>query len=143
MVTNSISTSLKQRNQVLHLGLHQLNPPSQWQVHETMEILGRAAMCAQKDKGTQTQACMNGETMNYSFLSLKCSPPLMHRRGSIYIPSIGNEGSSQSISKNMEGQESSYSGLIEENSKNFCFYAHFPMYTGYSGASYVYTRVLA
>ena len=81
--------------------------------------------------------------MNYSFLSLKCSPPLMHIRGSIYSPSIGNEGLIQIISKNMEGQESSYSGLIEENSKSFCFYAHFPMYGGYNGATCVYTWVLA
>ena len=68
-----------------------------------MASLGRATMCAQKDKGMQTQACMNGATMNYSFLSLKFSPPLMHPRGSIYSPSIGNEGSSWSVSMHMEG----------------------------------------
>ena len=33
-----------------------LNPPSQWQTCKAMEILGRATMCAQKDKGMQTQA---------------------------------------------------------------------------------------
>ena len=35
-----------------------------------MTSLGRAAMCAQKDKGTQTQAYENEATMNYSFLAL-------------------------------------------------------------------------
>ena len=30
--------------------------------------------------------------MNYSFLALKCSPPSIHPRGSIYSPSIGNKG---------------------------------------------------
>ena len=59
-----------------------------------MESLGRATMCAQKDKGMQTQACMNGATIHYSFLALIGSPPLMNPRGSIYSPSIGNEGSS-------------------------------------------------
>ena len=70
--------------------------------------------------------------MNYSFLSLQNSLPSMHPRDSIYSPPIENEGSSWSISRNMEGQESSYSELIEENSKSFCFYAHFPMYAGIS-----------
>ena len=59
--------------------------------------------------------------MNYSFLSIQRYPPLMHPKGSIYIPSIENEGSSQIISSHMEGQESSYSGLIEENSKRIIF----------------------
>ena len=68
--------------------------------------------------------------MNYSFLYPQCYPPPMHLRGSIYSPLIGNEGLSQSISRHMEGQESSYSRLIEENSKSFCFYAHFSMYMG-------------
>ena len=82
-----------------------------------MEILGRETMCYQKYKGMQTQTCMDEETMKYSFLALKCSPPPMHPRGSIHIPSIGNEGSIHSISRHMKGQESSYSGLIEENYK--------------------------
>ena len=69
-----------------------------------MESLGRAAMCAQKDKGMQTQECMNGETIYYSFFSLIRSPPLMHLRGTIYNPSMGSEGSIQSISRYMEGQ---------------------------------------
>ena len=68
--------------------------------------------------------------MNYRFLALQCSPPLMHPRGSIYCPSIGNEGSSRSVSRHMEGQESSYSGLIEENSKSFLFLCTFPNVCG-------------
>ena len=62
--------------------------------------------------------------MNYSFLALKCSPPSMHPRGSKYIPSIGSEGSSRSISRHMEGQESSYSRLIEEKSFLFFVFMH-------------------
>ena len=94
-------------------------PPLQSSI--SMASLGRASIAAQKDKGTQTQACMNGAQIHYSFLSLISSPPLMHPRGSIYSPSIGSEGSSQSVSKHMEGQRSSYSRLIEENSKYFIF----------------------
>ena len=133
-VTKSIVTPSKQRNQVVHLVIHQFNTPSQWQAHKTMEIFGRASMDAQQEKWMQTQACINGGQIHNSFLVLINSPPLMHSRGSIYSPSIGNEGSSQSVSRHMEGQESSYSGLIEENSKSFCFYAYFPMYVGYNGA---------
>ena len=59
--------------------------------------------------------------MKYSFFALQNSPPSMHLRGSIYSPPIDNGGSSQSISRNMEGQESSYSGLNEENSNLFLF----------------------
>ena len=55
-VTKSIGTMSKRRNRVLHLGLHHFNPPSQWQSYKAMTSLGRAAMCAQKDKGMQTQA---------------------------------------------------------------------------------------
>ena len=65
-VTKSVDTSLKWRNQVLH----HFNPPSQWKDYKTMESLGGVVMCAQKDKGMQTQACMNEATMNYSLLAL-------------------------------------------------------------------------
>ena len=140
-MTNSFGSSSKQRNQVLHLGLHHFNPLSQWKDYKAMASLGREAMCARKEKGMHTQEFMNGAKNNYSFLALKCSPPPMHPRGLIYSPSIGNEGSIQSISRHMEGQESSYSGLIEENSKRFCFYAHFPMYVGHSGTSCIYPKM--
>ena len=116
-VTNSINSSSKWRNWVLH----HFNPPSQWQAHKTMESLGRASMAAQKDKGMQTEACMNGAQIHYSFVSLIISPPLMHPRGSTYSPSIGSEGSIQNFSMHMECQRSSYSWLIEENSKYFIF----------------------
>ena len=134
-MTNSVSTSSKLRDRVLHLGLHHFNPPYQWQAHKTMASLGRESMTIQKYKGMQTQECMNGAQIHYSFLALISSPPPMHPRGSIYSPSIGSEGSIQSVSRHMEGQESSYSGLIQENSKFFSFYAHFSMYMGYSGAT--------
>ena len=58
--------------------------------------------------------------MNYSFLALQNYPPSMHPRGSIYSPPIEKGGSSH-VSRRMEGQESIYSGLVEENSKSFCF----------------------
>ena len=87
------------RGWFLHLGLHHFNPPNQWQAHKTMASLGRASMVAQNDKGMQTQACMNGAQIHYSLLALISSPPLMHPRGSIYSPSIGSEGSSQSVSR--------------------------------------------
>ena len=74
--------------------MEKLSPPPRhpWKDHMIMASLGRATMRAQKEKGMQTQAYMNGATMSYSFLAHKCSPPLMHPRGSIYSPSIGNEG---------------------------------------------------
>ena len=40
------------------------------------------------------------------------------------------EGQVQTFGRHMEGQESSYSRLYEENSKKFYFHAHFPMYMG-------------
>ena len=123
-------------------GLPPLQSSTQCQAYKTMERLGRVVMCAQKHKGMHIQACVNGETIHYHFLALIGSFPLMHKKGSIYIPSIGNEGSSQSVSWHMEGQESSYSGLIEEKSKYFIFYAHLPMYVPYSGASCMYTWIL-
>ena len=43
-----VGTSLKRRNQVLHLGLHHFSPPSQWKAYKAMSSLGRAGMCAQK-----------------------------------------------------------------------------------------------
>ena len=39
----------------------------------------------------------------------------------------------------MEGQDSIYLGLYEENYKNVCLHAHFPMYTGF-GAKAAYTH---
>ena len=44
-------------------------PPLQSSI--SMSTFGREKMCAQKDKGMQTQVCMNEATMNYCFLALK------------------------------------------------------------------------
>ena len=52
IVTNSVGTLLKQRNRVLH----HFNPPSQWKACKAMASLGRATICAQKDKGIHAQA---------------------------------------------------------------------------------------
>ena len=60
------------------------------------------------EQGMQTQAYVNKAQMNYSFPALFNSPPPMYPRGPIYIPSIGIEGSSWSVSRHMEGQRSSY-----------------------------------
>ena len=48
IVTNSVGTSSRERNRVLHLGLHHFNPPSQWQAYKAMASLGIVAMCAPK-----------------------------------------------------------------------------------------------
>ena len=117
-MAKSVHASSKRRNRVLHLGLHHFNPPSQWKAYKAMTSLERETMCAQKDKGMHTQSCMNGATIHYSFLALICFPPLMHLIGSIHSPSIGNEGSIQSVSRHMEGHNLR---LIEENSKYFIF----------------------
>ena len=55
IVTTSVGTSVNQKNQVIHLGLHHLNPPSldrkltnkrqAWEEHKVF----------QRDKGMQTQ----------------------------------------------------------------------------------------
>ena len=49
------------------------------------------------------------------------------------------EGGVQAFARHMEGQESIYSRLYEENSKKFGLYAHFPMYVGF-GSTSAYTR---
>ena len=72
--------------------------------HNSMASLGRVSMGAQMNKGMQTQACMNGAQIHYSFLALIIYSPLMHPRGSIYIPSIRSESSIRSVSRHMEGQ---------------------------------------
>ena len=134
-MTKFVGTLSKWRNRVLHLGLHHFNPPYQWLAHKTMASLGRASMGDHTNKGMHTQACMNEAQMNYSFLALFNSPPPMYPRGPIYNPSIGSEGSSESVSRNIEGQRSSNPWLNKEKSKIFYFWAHFPMYAGHSGTS--------
>ena len=47
-MTNSVGTSSKRRNSVLHLGLHHFNPPSQWKYYKANASLERAEMCAPK-----------------------------------------------------------------------------------------------
>ena len=93
--------------------IERLSPPPgppQLQSSISVEIsqhngnLGKKINEYSKDKGIQTQVCKNGAHIHYSFFSLTISPPLMHPSSSIYIPSIGSEGSSQSISRHMEGQ---------------------------------------
>jgi len=92
---------------------------------ESLQINGKLGKSSNVSSKGQRDAYLsirkNGETMNYSFLALTCSPPSMHPRGSIYIPSIGSEGLIRSVSRHMEGQESSYLGHIEENSIYFVF----------------------
>ena len=99
-------------------------PPIQYSISmEILQINGKlrkiSNIYSKGQRDADSSIRKNGATMNYSFLSLKCSPPSMHQRGSIYSPSIGNEGSIRSISKHMQGKEPSYSGRIEEKSKSF------------------------
>ena len=83
-------------------------PPLQSSI--SMEIsqdngnLGKSINGCSKDKGMRTQVCKNGTQIYYSFLAFTSSPPLMHPSNSIHNPSIGGEGSSQSVSRHMEGQ---------------------------------------
>ena len=70
-VTTSIGTSMNRRNQVLHLGLHHLNPPSldskltkKRQAWEEYYVLQGTKGCRLKYK--QTEA-----TMDYSLFSLQ------------------------------------------------------------------------
>ena len=64
----------------------------------------RKNVCSKGQRDADSSISENGAALNYSFLALKCSPPSIHPRGSIYSPSIGKEGSIQSVSKHMEGQ---------------------------------------
>ena len=66
--------------------------------------LGKSINGCSKDKAMHTKLCKNGAQIHYSFFSLTSYPPLMHLSISIYIPSIGSEGSSQSVSRPKEGQ---------------------------------------
>ena len=49
------------------------------------------------------------------------------------------EGRFRAFSRHMEGQESIYLGLYEENSNLFLLYAQFLMYAGF-GSKVAYTR---
>ena len=64
--------------------------------------LGKSINGFSKDKAMQTQVFKNGAQIHYSFFALTNSPPLMHQSSSIYSPSMGSEGLSQSISRHME-----------------------------------------
>ena len=57
----------------------------------------------------------------YSFLTLQVSPPLIVHNGSVYSPQMGNGESNHSVSKHIEGNQSSYMLLDKGNSKYFCF----------------------
>ena len=83
-------------------------PPLQTSMSmESLQINGKLGKSSNVSSKGQRYAYLsirkNGETMNYSFLALTCSPPSMHPRGSIYIPPMDKGGLIWSISKHMEG----------------------------------------
>ena len=105
----------------LYLDLHHFNPPYKFKLTKIKESLGNNTNGFFKDKGMQTQAYKNGAQFHYNIFALQNSPPLMLHNSSIYSPSMGSEGSKQSVSRHMEGQGSSHSLLDGENSKYFYF----------------------
>ena len=95
------------------VGIERLSPPPgspplnssiSMEISQNNGKLGKSINGCSKDKGMNTQVCKNGAQIHYSSFSLRSSPPLMHPSSSIYIPSIGSEGLSRSISRHMEGQ---------------------------------------
>ena len=74
------------------------------EISQDNDKLGKIINGCSKDKGMLTQICKNGAQIHYSFFSLTNYPLLMHPSSSTYSPSIGSEGSSQGVSRNMEDQ---------------------------------------
>ena len=67
--------------------------------------------------------------MDYSFFALQL-PSTVSKGFLKYHSKRVMEGRIQAFSRHMEGQESSYSELNEEKSKNICHVAHILMYMG-------------
>ena len=117
----SVGTSSKYINRVLHLDLQHFNSPYKCKLTKTKVSLGKSIDDFSKDKGMQTQVCKNGAQFHYNFFGLTSSPPSILPSSSIYSPSMRSEGSNQSISRHMEGQDLSYRYLMRENSKYLLF----------------------
>ena len=117
------------KTESLHLGLHHFNPPYKGKLTKTKASLGNNPIGCFKDKGMQTQAYKIGAQIRYNLFAIQSSPPLMLHSISIYSPSMGSEGSNQSVSRHMEGQGSSHLLLHGENSR-YCFFSIIPYVCG-------------
>ena len=70
-VTTSISTSSNRRNQVLHLGLHHLNPSYLDSNLTRKGKLGKNTKCSKETKGCRLKYMQAMATMDYSFVALQ------------------------------------------------------------------------
>ena len=70
-VTTYVGTSMNQRNRVLHLGLHHLNPPSLDRKLTSKGKLGKNTKCSKGTKGCRLKYMQATTTMDYSFFSLQ------------------------------------------------------------------------
>ena len=70
-VTTFVGTSTNRRNRVLHLGLHQLNPPSLDRKLTCKGKLGKNTKCSKGTKGCRLKYKKTEATMDYSFFALQ------------------------------------------------------------------------
>ena len=70
IATTSVSTSMNRRNQVLHLGLHPLNPPSLSSKLTSKGNIGKNTKCCKGRKGCRLKYKQTEETMDYSSFAL-------------------------------------------------------------------------
>ena len=110
-------------------------PPLQSSI--TMEILqsngniGKSSnVCSKGTKGCRLKNKQVRQHWTIVSFLFKFSPFNVSKRLNIYPSKWAMEGRVRAFSRNMEGQESSYSNPYEENSKNICLYGHIPMYSG-------------
>ena len=129
-MTTYVGTSTNQRNWVLHLGLHHLNPPSLNRKLISKGKLGKNTKCSKGTKGCRLKYMQTMATMDYSFFALQFPPFNVPKGSLIYHSNEVMEGRILELSRNMEGQELGYSDSYEENSKNVWTYAHILMYAG-------------
>ena len=77
------------------------------------------------DLSTRKKGCrikhITTRKKSYSLFTLQVYPPLILRKGSIYIPPMDNGGTNQSVSWHMEGQAAMNSLLDGGKSKCFFF----------------------
>ena len=74
IVTTSVGTSTNQRNRVLHLGLHHLNPPSLDSKLTRKGNLEKNTKCSKGTKGCRLEYMQTVATMDYSLLVVHILP---------------------------------------------------------------------
>ena len=70
-MTTSVGMSMNQRNQVLHLGLHHVNPPSLYNKLTSKGNLGKNTKFSKGTKGCRLKYMQTMATMDYSLLALQ------------------------------------------------------------------------